>query len=133
MAARRLIFVMLVLLLISSIAATLVQVETPGEESSPSSTPTAKRPRTGELVRETIDAGRKKPATIRIALGDQLALTVTARRPDGVAIAGLGELADVDPDAPARFDLLPREPGTYPVRLLDARRIAGRIEVSRRR
>ena len=35
---------------------------------------------------------------------------------------GLGELADVDRDAPARFDLLPFEPGSYPVRLIDAER-----------
>jgi hypothetical protein len=132
-AARRLIFIMLALLLIASIAAYLVPVEPPGEESSTTSTTAAELPEPGDLVRARIDAGREKRPTIKITLGDQLALTVAAPRPDRVEIAGLGELADVDPAAPARFDLLPSEPATYPVRLLDAGRIAGRIEVSRRR
>ena len=44
-----------------------------------------------------------------------------SKAPDQVEIAGLGEIADVDRDAPADFDLLPFERGSYPVRLIDAR------------
>ncbi|MGH2987661.1 MAG: hypothetical protein ACRDLO_13380, partial [Solirubrobacterales bacterium] len=67
-----------------------------------------------------------------LELGDQLAVTVTSDRLAEIEIPGLGELDDADPDAPARFDLLPREPGTYEVRLLDSGRRLGTIEVSPR-
>jgi hypothetical protein len=130
-AARRLIVFMLALLLISSIAAALVPVER-SRESEPPTTPTAPagdRPR-GELVHQTIAADARKPAKIDIRIGDQLVLTVNSRRPDEVEIAGLGELRDVDRDAPARFDLLPFEPGTYPVRMLEVGRTVARIEVA---
>jgi len=131
MAARRLIFVMLVLLLASSIAAALVPVERDsGSDTSSSPTTEADRPPTSTVIQRTLDASGKRPATVRLALGDALALTVTAPRPDQVEIADLGELEDVDPGAPARFDLLPREPGTYEVRLLGRDRTVGSIEVT---
>jgi hypothetical protein len=132
-AARRLIFLMLALLLISSIAAALAPVRDPGGESTESEPPpVAEEPR-GELVRRTIAVAKGKPETIELALGDELALTVTARRFSQIEIPGLGELADADPEAPARFDLLPRDPGRYEVRLLDSRRTLGWIEVTGRR
>ena len=134
MAARRLIFVMLVLLLASSIAAALVPVERDGgSDTSSSSTTEAARPPAGQVVQRTLDAAGKRTARVRLALGDALVLTVTAPRPDQVEIADLGELEDVDPGAPARFDLLPREPGTYEVRLLGRDRTVGSIEVTSRR
>jgi hypothetical protein len=133
-AARRLIVFMLALLLISSIAAALVPVERSRESESPSAptAPAGDRTR-GALVHRTVAADARKPAKIDIRLGDQLVLTVNSRRPDEVEIAGLGELRDVDRDAPAHFDLLPFEPGTYPVRMLEARRTVARIEVARYR
>jgi len=130
-AARRLIVVMLVLLVVSSIAAALAPVRDTGEETTSTATQAESRP-PGRLVRRTIDARDRRPAGIAIDLGDQLELTVKARRGDQVEIAALGELEPVDPAAPAHFDLLPRQPGTYDVRLLDARRVVGSIKVSPR-
>ena len=130
-AARRLIVVMLVLLVVSSIAAALAPVRDTGEETTSTATQAESQP-PGRLVRRTIDARDRKPASIAIDLGDQLELTVKARRPDQVEIAALGELEPVNPDAPAHFDLLPRQPGTYDVRLLDARRVVGSIKVAPR-
>lgn len=133
MAARRLIVVLLALLVVSSIAAALAPVRSSEEDPETSATTTTEPPPPGELVRRTIEVGAKRPPTIALELGDQLALTVTAERTAEVEIAGLGELDHVDPNAPARFDLLPREPGTYEVRLLDSGRPLGSIEVSPRR
>jgi hypothetical protein len=131
-AARRLIVVLLALLVVSSIAAALAPVRPPEDDPETTTTTTIEPPPPGELVRRTIEVGAKRPPTIALELGDQLALTVTAERSAEVEIAGLGELDHVDPNAPARFDLLPREPGTYEVRLLDSGRTLGTIEVSPR-
>jgi hypothetical protein len=130
-AARRLIILMLALLVASSVAAALVPVDPDRlRRSSTTSTTTAPAAPLGKLVRQTIDADRGEPARIAIALGDQLTLTVTGSRPDLVEIAGLGELEDLDPDSPARFDLRPFEARTYPVRLLDPGETIARIEVT---
>jgi hypothetical protein len=131
MAARRLIIVMISLLVISSIAAALVPVERDALEDG-SSTTTASRPApTGKLTRETVTTGGK-PARIRLRVGDQLELRVRVKRPDEVAIPRLGQLVAVDPAAPAYFDLLPDEPGTYQVRLVGASRTIARIHVKKR-
>jgi hypothetical protein len=130
MAARRLVIVMLVLLFVSTLAAALIPAPDTGDETETTRTtePTAK-PAGRELAR-SIDAAAKRSATIRIAVGDQLTLTVRSPRPDQVEIARLGQLEDVAPTSPARFDLLPADPGDYAVRLLGAGRVIGRIEVA---
>ena len=122
---------MLVLLAISTVAAALVPVEQASrEETSTTSTRTESPDRAeGKLVPGLIDAGSRKREAVRIRLGDQLELRVTSPRPDQVEIPRLGELEDVDPDAPAHFDLLPFEVGSYPVRLVEADRTIGRVEV----
>jgi hypothetical protein len=131
MAARRLIIVMISLLVLSSIAAALVPVERDALEDG-SSTTTASRPApTGKLTRETVATGGEAKS-IRLRVGDQLELRVRVKRADEVAIPRLGQLVAVDPAAPAYFDLLPDEPGTYPVRLVGASRTIARIHVKRR-
>jgi hypothetical protein len=125
---------MVALLVLSSIAAALVPVERDrrNESTQSSTTSTATAP-AGGLVARTVRAGAAEPASLELRLGAALALRVTAARPDQVAIPRLGELDDVDPDAPARFDLLPAEAGRYAVRLVEARRTIARIEVSPRK
>lgn len=138
MAARRLIMVMLVLLVVSSVAAALVPVERdPDAESTTTETSSEPSAPAGELVRETLPAGEREADPIRISLGDQLELRVTSKRPGQVEIPGLGVVDDVDPEAPARFDLLPLDPGDYPIRLRElgtaeapSTRPIGSIEVS---
>ena len=110
MAARRLIVVMLALLVVSSIAAALAPVRDTGEETTSTTTQVESQP-PGRLVRRTIDARDRKPASIAIDLGDQLELTVKARRRDQVEIAALGELEPVDPDAPSIFTALQEQLG----------------------
>ncbi len=133
MAARRLILVMLVLLIVSSVGFALVPV--PSSQLDQAATTAESMTRApvaepnGELVAERIRAGSGKPREIEVGLGDQLELTVVAQRFDQVAIARLGVLEDVDRGAPAVFDLLPIAPGSYAVRLLGAGETIARIEV----
>lgn len=134
MAARRLIAVMIVLLVMSSAAAALVPV-TPREETTSSTReqqPEQQRS-TGSLVVASLDAQTRRPAPIRAQAGDQLQLRVSAPVVETVQLRGIGATEDVDPDAPARFDVTLREPGTYPVRLLFSGRQVGVIRVSPRR
>lgn len=131
MAARRLIFVMIVLLLASSIAAALVPIpEGARDESTTTTAPTATA--AGELLERTLRADARKSPRIRAEVEDELALTVTGSRHDLVEITGLGQLEDLAPGSPARFDLLFAEPGTYTVRLVESDQPIGRIEVTPR-
>jgi hypothetical protein len=131
-AARRLLILMLVLLGVSTVAAALVPVDRDagGDETTSTSTSTRERP-TGERVPASIHAGADKPKTIPVQVGDQLQLHVTSRDPDQVEIRALDELEDVDPEAPAHFDLLLLDDGHFPVRLVESRRKIGEIVVER--
>jgi hypothetical protein len=130
MAARRLILVMLALLVLSSIAAALIPVErdrlSPRETSTTRTDPAVPA---GTFVHRRISAEASRPARIPLEVGDQLELVVTGKRPGQVEIPAFGEFDDVDPDFPARFDLLALEPGDFAVRLVDRRTIA-RIDVA---
>jgi hypothetical protein len=134
-AARRLILAMIALLVLSSAAAALVPIERDGTNSSTTeSTTTAPKP-TGKLRHAKISAAAKKPQTVEVTAGDELALTVKVPPPaaDQVEIAALGELEDVDQYTPARFDLLLTDAGRYDVRLVEADERVGRIVVRKRR
>ena len=131
MAARRLVIVMLILLGVSLVAGTLAPSPVDDADQEAPTPPPA--PRTegegGRLVEERIDADADGRETIPIRVGDQLALTVRTSEADEVEIPGIGELQFASPLAPARFDLLATEEATYPIRLVEADRVIGRIEV----
>jgi hypothetical protein len=130
-AARRLLILMLVLLGVSTVAAALVPVDREsGDDTMTTSTTTAEPP-TGELEAKSIDANAEEPKTVRVQVGDQLQLRVKSRRADEVEIPALDELEDVDPEAPARFDLLLFDKGHFPVRLVERERKIGEIVVDR--
>ena len=135
MAARRLLILMLVLLGVSTVAAALVPVDPDAlrDDSTTTSTRTATRAVTGKLKRASIDAGKGNAQTVRVRAGDQLQLRVESPRADEVEIPALDQLEDVDPDAPAHFDLLLFHDGRFPVRLVDADRQIGAIEVAKPR
>ncbi len=127
MAARRLIFAMLALLVLSSAVAALA----PTERTTTSSTTTTLPPQepTGALIERTINIGEGAPQTIVLRPGDQLVLTVSGARTDEVELRGLGQIEDVDPDADARFNLVPFDPGRFAIRLLEAQETIGTIVV----
>jgi hypothetical protein len=118
MTARRLITVMIVLLVLSSIAAALVPVERAArdESSTSTSTSTTTEP-AGKAVQRTVDVARQKPTKIHLALGDRLELTVRSQRSAQIEIPDYGELEDTDRYLPAHFDLLPFEAGESAVLL----------------
>lgn len=148
MAARRLLIVMLILLGLSTLAAALVDTDavrndgtgstvsgesatstrTGGTEPAAASEAEAAKP-AGKRLGLAIDIGRRVKV-IPVEVGDQLTLRVRWNRSGLVEIAALGLLEPVAPGAPARFDLLAREPANYGVRLLDPERLVARIEVS---
>ena len=122
MAARRLILAMLFLLVLSSIIVALIPIEQPErteESSTTSTTTTSTATDEGKLIDREVAADAAKPAKIRMTVGDQLSLTVTSPVPNQVEIDGLGEYENVDPNFPARFDVLPFDAGRFPVRLVD--------------
>ncbi len=140
MAARRLILVMLVLLVLSSAVAALIPIERDAlDDTSTTATATKEPAPTGKLVRGKIDADRSKARTIRLRAGDQLQLTVTSSKPGQVEILEPGVLETIDPFLPVHIDLLPLDQGAYLVRLIPPQpptargRVIGRIVVGPRR
>jgi len=122
---------MLVLLGTSTLAAALVPVPDPETETT-TTTPTREAdplPRGGELVRVTVDAQARRPKAIELPLGDQLALIVRSEEAGQVEIAGLGQLEDVLPLSPARFDILPVREEALDVRMIEPERVLATIEV----
>jgi hypothetical protein len=124
MAARRLIAILIALLIASSIAAALA----PEREDSTSDDPPppAERERTppradadAGILRERVPADPKRPRTISAAVGDQLTLLVEAASPTAVTIPGLGRSAFATALTPARFVILPRQPGRHAVMVGD--------------
>jgi hypothetical protein len=133
MAARRLIVVLVVLLLISSIAAALIPVERSNRDESTTTTTQlpASKP-AGDLIVRRIDSRERHPEKIRMHVGDELQLTVEADRPDQAEIPALDQVEPVDLGAPAHFDILADQSGTFPVRLVEANRAIARIVVRKR-
>lgn len=137
MAARRLIVVLVVLFGISIAAAAIAprpETSTPAEdETSPSTSSAPAGPlQGGGIVAETIGASSEEPETVRVAVGDQLALTVASEAFLEVEIADLGLLESATPGAPARFDLLLRDPGDLEITDGEDGEIVGRLLIERR-
>lgn len=135
MAARRLLIVLVLLLAASIVAAALApdrRTQLLPEESSTTTTTTstAVEP-TGEMLARRIDASVEEPETVRASPGDQLALAVGVPDQPGrtIAIEEFGVTEFAAPAAPARFDLLLRDPGRFAI--TDERgEIVGRLVVA---
>jgi hypothetical protein len=67
----------------------------------------------GEVVTVDFDAGRHPPRRDTIRAGSHVVVRVQAPRPGEVAFKRLGLLETATPAAPATFDLLLEDPGTY--------------------
>ena len=83
----------------------------------PAPTNDRSEPRVLEL---SLDAGRRPAKRDRhrirsIEQGTRVMLEVEASEPGQVAVEGLGRVASVEPDTPARFDLLLDRFGSYDV------------------
>jgi hypothetical protein len=147
MAARRLLIVMLVLLGLSTLAAALVPQRTLRREASTATTttqptPTAAQP-AGRSLQAPITVGGKKVVVIAgpvcvkgkhkcgapFHVGDRITLQVRSTFPTQLEIRQFGLISFATPEAPAIFELLPREPGTYGILYAPSGDVAARLEV----
>ena len=152
MAARRLIAVLVVLLVVSSIAAALAPearratdtstdstssttTTAPDEQAGPGGTSGDQVTTAGRILERRIgvrpttappgkEAGEGEPEQIDVLVGDQLALEVVSNETVDIEIPDFGQFETAAEFAPARFDLLLREPGSYAVRIAGGAEIA---------
>ncbi|MEY2477703.1 MAG: hypothetical protein QOG87_3018 [Actinomycetota bacterium] len=96
--------------------------------TGPEPSPVPVRERTS-LVEETLDAGRSRPRTITLHVGDLLRLTVRSDAGDAVELQGLGIMRAVGAGTPVTFDVLPGAAGSYPVVLSGEGRTVGTVRV----
>ncbi len=104
-------------------------VETTEETTTTTEAPPPRPLPNGDSLEEKVAAGERRPQEISARRGDRLTLLVDVREPSEVLIRRLGESAFAVPNAPARFDLLLRDVGTYAVSLADGTTVA-RINVA---
>jgi hypothetical protein len=137
MAARRLVAVLVVMLVLSTVAAVLVPaprrpIGTDTTTTSSTMTRSTEPDRTrGRLVTATMHADSPRPP-VKLHVGDQLRLRVASSRSDQVKLDGFGLVEAVDSTAPALFDIFADRRGRFGVRLLSSGRLVGRIVITRR-
>jgi hypothetical protein len=128
---RRVLVLAAVLLLLTTVAAGLSPrdpADDPAAASAGSSLPV------GETVEKRIPSAAGANTTVKVRRGDLLRLEVAGDNLDSVLLERLDQMDAIEPSTPARFELLIEQaPGTYPIRLVEADRRIGRIEISERR
>jgi hypothetical protein len=128
MAARRLMIVLMALIAVSMAITVIAQplrnrFGPPGATSTTTSATTSEAAAAKAKAPPSDDNGNEVIATlspssarkVQVEVGDQLTLFVKVVEPAEVSIPGLGLLAYADAYAPARFDLLPTQPGSFVV------------------
>jgi hypothetical protein len=136
MLGRRLLILMAVLLGLTAVATSLAP--RPGMSGRGSATPAApsaeSRPADGaepsRVVERTLVANPGvRPAVVLAHPGDTIRLMVKGDILDSVELEGFDEIEPVEPGSPARFELLAEERGGHAIRLIDADRRIGRIDI----
>jgi hypothetical protein len=124
--ARRLLILAIVLLLVSALAAGL----TPKRVAAPAPQSPATLP-AGTTVSRTIPTFEGADTPVRVRRGDVLELTVEGDALDTVLLERLDRLDGITPESPAYFSLLVEAAaGLYPIRLVEADRRIGSIQVT---
>ena len=126
MLARRLLLLAAGLMLLTALAAGLA----PREASEPSAAQPSGLP-AGTTVVEEIPAEPGADSRVVVRRGDVLQLTVSGDTLDSVLIERLDRIEAIEPLTPARFEILAEWPaGVYPIRLIEADRRIGSIEIT---
>jgi hypothetical protein len=128
MLARRLLILLAVLMGLTALASGLAPRQ-PVTRTAPQPSPTGVVSTPEPPVEATLDAAMGAPQRIVVREGRTLILQVGSDEPDSVTIEGLGRIEVVDPDSPARFELLAEPAGSYAIELVDARRTIGMLEI----
>jgi hypothetical protein len=124
--ARRLLLLAAVLMLLAVIAAGLAPQD-PAEDAP--SLQASDLPAGGD-VDEQLSADGSDSRRVVVNRGDVLTLDISGTTPDSVLIERLDRIESIDPSTPAHFELLADAPaGVYPIRLIDADRRIGAIEI----
>jgi hypothetical protein len=85
----------------------------------------------GRTVAEEIPADPGADSRVAVRRGDLLQLEVSGDTLDSVLIERLDRMEAIEPMTPARFEILVDAPaGVYPIRLVDADRRIGSIEIT---
>ncbi len=126
MLARRLLLLAAGLMLLTVLAAGLA----PREASEPSAAQSSGLP-AGTTVVEEIPAEPGADSRVVVRRGDVLQLAVSGDTLDSVLIERLDRIEAIEPLTPARFEILAEWPaGVYPIRLIEADRRIGSIEIT---
>ena len=127
MVARRLLILAAVLVLLTALAAGLAPRQSPRDDGIPGAGDDAVPART---VQKTISTEPGADTSVRVRRGDVLELAVSGNTLDSVELERLDREDAIEPTTPARFELFVDAPrGVYPIRLVDADRRIGRIEI----
>jgi hypothetical protein len=125
MLVRRLLLLAAVLMLLAALAAGLA----PRDPAGDTATPATSLPKGATVARE-ISATPGSDARIVVQRGDVLQLEVSGDTLDSVLIEQLDRMEAIEPSTPARFEILADAPaGVYPIRLVEADRRIGAIEI----
>jgi hypothetical protein len=122
MLARRLLLLAAVLMLLTVLAAGLAPE--PDTELPPPARTTAEV----ETVEATMDAGATDQS-VRARVGDLIQLEVDGDVLDQVEIEQLDRIDAIEPLTPARFEVIAEQAGVFPVRLIEADRRIGRLDI----
>jgi hypothetical protein len=129
MLARRLLLLAAVLMLLSVLAAGLAPRDRAQAPDAPS-TASAALP-AGTTVTQEIPAREGASTRVEVRRGDTLRLEVAGDTLDSVLIERLDRVEAIQPEKHARFEILVDAPaGAYPIRLVEADRRIGTIEIA---
>jgi hypothetical protein len=124
--ARRLLLLAAVLMLLTVLAAGLA----PPQRVDDAPTAGSSLP-PGDVEDHAITTEGSEDTTVTVRRGDLLKLEVSGDVLDSVLIERLDRMEAIEPLTPARFDIIAEAPaGIYPIRLVDADRRIGVLEIT---
>ena len=127
MLVRRLLLLAAVLMLLAALAAGLAPRDPAGETAA---APVTSLPKGTDVEEEISATAGSRERRVVVHRGDVLRLEVSGDTLDSVLIEQLDRMEAIEPSTPARFELLVDAPaGVYPIRLVEADRRIGAIEI----
>ena len=131
MLARRLLFLVAAMIVVTFVASALAPRPVTPEVAPPPTPNTggAQAPASG-VVEHEIDATADSPQAVEAKLGETVRLTVTGDVTDGVLIADLDQMRFMEPLTPAVFELRADRVGEFPIVLMESEKTIGSLIVS---
>ena len=125
MIARRLLLLAAVLMLLTALAAGLAPQRDSGDETAP---PADVATGTVTIVEERLSAD-EDDQSVSARVGDLIQLEVAGDVLDAVEVERLDRIDAIEPTTPARFEIWAEDAGVYPIRLIEADRRIGRLDI----